>query len=456
MTALAPALQFLGAARTVTGSRFLVDTPRARVLVDCGLFQGLKELRLRNWERFPVDPRSVHAVVLTHAHLDHSGYLPALVRDGFEGPVFCTRNSAALCGILLPDSGRIQEEDAAYANRKKFSKHEPALPLYTETDARAALARLHVVRFGEPIELGALRARFAPAGHILGAASVELRDASGTALFSGDLGRSDDLLMPPPAPPGDADWIVMESTYGDRSHGERDPLQAIAALLRRTCERGGVLLIPSFAVGRAQTLLYCLHEIFARGMHPRVPVFVNSPMATDVSALYEQFHDYHRLSQAEVATMCDAAEFVRSVEESRELAARKGPHVVISASGMATGGRVLHHLRALAPDPRNTILMPGFQAAGTRGADLVAGAPAIKIHGEYVPVRAEVVQLDLLSAHADREDLCAWLGAAPRSPRRVFLVHGEPAAADALRRTLKGRLAHEPRVPEYKDVIALS
>ena len=447
---------FYGAVGTVTGSKYLVESGGARVLVDCGLFQGLKQLRLRNWSAPPFDPARVDAVLLSHAHLDHSGYLPALVRAGFRGPVYCTPPTRALCQILLPDSGRIQEEDAAYANRKKFSKHEPALPLYTEQDALAALARLRATAFGEEIALGGLRARFAPAGHILGAASVELRDDAGSALFSGDLGRSDDLLMPPPQPPCAADTIVMESTYGDRNHSERDPVEAIAAVLRRTCERGGVLLIPSFAVGRAQTVLFCLQRIFERRLAPRLPVFVNSPMATDVSALYEQFHDYHRLSAAEIAAMNDVAEFVRSVEESRDLAARKGPHVVISASGMATGGRVLHHLRALAPDARNTILMPGFQAVGTRGADLVAGASAIKIHGEMVPVRAEVVQLDLLSAHADRDDLCGWLASAPRAPGRVLLVHGEPAAADALRRTVKAKLGYEPHIPEYRDEIVLS
>jgi metallo-beta-lactamase family protein len=446
---------FYGAVGTVTGSKYLVESGGARVLVDCGLFQGLKQLRLRNWSKPPFDPASLDAVLLSHAHLDHSGYLPALVRAGFSGPVYCTPPTRALCQILLPDSGHIQEEDAAYANRKKFSKHEPALPLYTERDAEVALTHLRDVGFGEPLALGALHARFHPAGHILGAASVELRDETGTALFSGDLGRSDDLLMLPPAPPVAADWIFMESTYGDRSHGERDPVEAIAAVLRRTCERGGALLIPSFAVGRAQTMLYCLHQIFARDLAPRVSVFVNSPMATDVSALYEEFHDYHRLSQSEIASICDVAEFVRSVEESKELAARKGPHVVISASGMATGGRVLHHLRALAPDERNTILMPGFQAVGTRGADLVAGASAIKIHGAYVPVRAEVVQLDLLSAHADREDLIAWLGAAPQPPRATWLVHGEPASADALRRSVRQALGREPRIPDYRDVVVL-
>lgn len=448
-------LGFYGAVGTVTGSKLLVESDGARVLVDCGLFQGLKQLRLRNWSPPPFAPERLDAVLLSHAHVDHSGYLPALVKAGFDGPVYCTRPTRALCRILLPDSGRLQEEDAAYANRKKFSKHDPALPLYGERDAEAALRQLRVVDFGEEIALGALRGRFAPAGHILGAASVELRDAAGALLFSGDLGRSDDLLMPPPAPPGEVDWIVMESTYGDRSHAESDPVEAIAAVLRRTVERGGVLLIPSFAVGRAQALLVCLHRAFEKGLAPRVPIFVNSPMATDVSALYGEFRDYHHLSPAETAAIGELARFVRSVEESRQLVAMRASHVVISASGMATGGRVLHHLRALAPDSRNSILLPGFQAVGTRGADLAAGAEGIKIHGAYVPVRAEVVQLGLLSAHADREDLCAWLAAAPRAPRELFLVHGEPGAADALRRGLKAKLGSEPRVPEYKDVVSL-
>jgi metallo-beta-lactamase family protein len=449
-------LGFYGAVGTVTGSKFLVESGSARVLVDCGLFQGLKQLRLRNWSPPPVAAERIDAVLLSHAHIDHSGYLPALVRAGFAGPVYCTPPTRALCEILLPDSARLQEEDAIYANRKKFSKHDPALPLYTERDAEAALRRLQAVEFGDEVALGPLRARFAPAGHILGAASVALRDPSGTLLVSGDLGRSDDLLMRPPAAPCDADWVVMESTYGDRSHDDSDPVEAIAAVLRRTLERSGVLLIPSFAVGRAQALLVCLHRAFEKGLAPRVPVFVNSPMATDVSALYESFRDYHRLSPAETAEAIGrVARFVRSVDESRELVALRGPHVVISASGMATGGRVLHHLRALAPDARNTILLPGFQAVGTRGADLAAGARFIKMHGELVPVRAEIVQMGLLSAHADREDLCAWIESAPRPPRELFLVHGEPGASDALRRTLKARLPREPRIPEYQDVVSL-
>jgi metallo-beta-lactamase family protein len=420
------------------------------------LFQGLKQLRLRNWRPLPLQPGDLDAVLLTHAHLDHSGYLPVVVREGLSCPVFCTPPTRALCQILLPDSGHIQEEDARYASRKKTASHRPALPLYTEEEALAALPRIETRGFEEPLQIGDLSARFVPAGHILGAASIELRDAHGAVLFSGDLGRTDDLLMHPPEAPGNVDWIVMESTYGNRSHGERDPVEAIADVVRRTTERKGVVLMPSFAVGRAQTLLFCLHTAFEKGLCPRVPVYLNSPMATSVTDLYERFHDYHRLRVEECAQVCDVAEFVRSVEESKRLAERRGPLVIISASGMATGGRVLHHLRALAPHPENTILLPGFQAAGTRGADIAAGAESVKIHGQWVPIRAEVLQLDLLSAHADREDLVDWLGSAACRPRSVFLVHGEPPASDALRFAIKDRLGYEPHVPEHLDSVELS
>jgi metallo-beta-lactamase family protein len=449
-------ISFLGAVGTVTGSKFLVESGKTRVLVDCGLFQGLKQLRLRNWKSLPFAPGELDAVLLTHAHIDHSGYLPVVVREGLSGPIFCTPPTGALCRLLLPDSGSIQEEDARYADRKKTASHRPALPLYTEEDARRTLPRLETRGFDETLRIGDLSARFVPAGHILGAASIELRDARGAVLFSGDLGRADDLLMPPPRPPGEVDWIVMESTYGNRSHGERDPVAAIADVVRRTTDGGGAVLMPSFAVGRAQTLLYCLHTAFEKGLCPRVPVYLNSPMATDVTDLYERFHDYHRLPPEECAQVCDVAEFVRSVEESKRLAERKGPLVIISASGMATGGRVLHHLRALAPHPENTIVLPGFQAAGTRGADIAAGAESVKIHGQWVPLRAQVVQLDLLSAHGDREDLVAWLGSAARTPREVFLVHGEPPATDTLRLAIKNRLGYEPRVPEHLESVELN
>ena len=446
---------FLGAVGTVTGSKFLVESGDTRILVDCGLYQGLKQLRLRNWQPLPVRPDELDAVVLTHAHIDHSGYVPALVRDGFTGPVYCTPPTRALCRLLLPDSGGIQEEDARYANRKKTASHDPALPLYTEKDAAHALRSLETRRFDDAFEIGGLAVTLQPAGHILGAASAEVRDERGAVLFSGDLGRSDDVLMHPPRPPGSADWVVMESTYGDRNHGQRDPVEAIAEIVSGTTARGGVVLMPSFAVGRAQALLYCLHTAFEKGLCPRVPVFLNSPMATDVTDLYESYHEYHRLPLEECSRVCDVAEFVRSVDDSMRLVERDDPHVVISASGMATGGRVLHHLRALAPQKRNTILLPGFQAAGTRGADIAAGREAVKIHGQWVPIRAEVKQLDLLSAHADQTGLVDWIASAETKPAKVFLVHGEPIASDHLRHVIKERLGYEPHIPEYKEVAEL-
>ncbi len=444
-------LRFFGAAGTVTGSKFLVETPRTRVLVDCGLYQGLKQLRLRNWKPPPVAPDRLHAVILTHAHLDHSGYLPVMVRDGLEAPIYATPPTRDLCRILLPDAGYIQEEDARYANKKRFSKHEPALPLYTEQDARRVLPQIQALDYAETLEIGDLRVRLSRAGHILGAASVALSDGRREILFSGDLGRSDHLLMHPPEPPDAPRWLVVESTYGDRNHPEVDPFEVMADILAKTRERGGVLLIPSFAVGRAQTLLYCLHQVFEQRPELRLPVYVNSPMATDATDLFERYVDYHQLSKEHCAAVCDLATFTRSADASRALAAQRGPIVIISASGMATGGRVLHHLKALAPDPANTIVMPGFQAPGTRGASLVAGADAIKIHGSYVPVRARVVPLDIFSAHADQDDLVRWVGACPVPPREVFVVHGEPVASDALRHRIAEELGYRVSVPAYGD-----
>ncbi|MDJ0868047.1 MAG: MBL fold metallo-hydrolase [Myxococcota bacterium] len=448
-------LSFLGAAGTVTGSKYLVSHGDTRLLVDCGLFQGVKALRLRNWKPLPFDPAAIDAVVLTHAHIDHSGHVPALVRDGFAGPVLCSAPTGALCDILLPDAGKLQEEDASYANRKGFSKHRPALPLYTEADARDALARIETTEFGVWHEVGSLRVRLRPAGHILGAASVEVSSEGRSVLFSGDLGRSSDLIMKPPEPPGTPDWLVVESTYGDRSHAPGDPVEAIAAVLSETLERGGVLLIPSFAVGRAQALLYCLRQVFERGLTPAVPVFLNSPMATRATEVLRASAGYHRLDAEACAAVCDLPQYVRSPDESRALCARRGPLVIVSASGMATGGRVLHHLKALAPDPRNTILLPGFMAPGTRGDALAHGVEAIKIHGEYVPVRARVLQLDMLSAHADQGELLAWVGACERAPREVFVTHGEPVAADTLRRRLQEQHGVRARAPELGETVKL-
>jgi len=448
-------LTFLGAAGTVTGSKYLLEAGDERILVDCGLYQGVKQLRLRNWRALPVAPEQLTAVLLTHAHIDHSGYLPALVRDGFAGPIHASRPTSDLCRILLPDAGRLQEEDAGYANRKGFSKHHPAQPLFTEEDADRALASFAPVDFDRWHEAGAFRFRMQSAGHILGAASIEVEHGGRRILFSGDLGRDDDLLMHPPAAPTDPDWIVIESTYGDRLHAKIDPIEALAAELTKTVEREGMLLIPSFAVGRAQALLYCFHEIFRRRLAEPVDVFVDSPMATDVTNLFRGAVDHHRLPESMCGDVCDVAHYTHSPADSRNLSARREPAVIISASGMASGGRVLHHIKAFGPERRNTIVFPGFQAPGTRGDALVHGARRVKIHGAYVPIEAEVVQLDFFSAHADQKGLLGWLDRAAEPPKRVFVTHGEPVASDVLRREIGEQLGLDACVPEYGETVEL-
>src|SRR5512138_718992 len=395
-------LIFLGAAGTVTGSKYLLEHAGRRVLVDCGLFQGYKQLRLLNWEPLPFEPREIDAVLLTHAHLDHSGALPLLVRQGYRGPVFATPATIDLCALLLPDSGRIQEEDAAYANRHGISKHKPALPLYTEADALEALRRLRPIGFAQSTAVApGIEATWHAAGHILGAASIELRIGGNTLLFSGDLGRPDDLLMRPPEPIVPADVVIVESTYGDRLHGANDSERALGEAIVRTAGRGGTVIVPAFAVGRAQLLLFMLHRLKRSGAIPDVPVFLDSPMATDTTAIYHRHRSEHRLSVAECDGMCRVAQIVDSVEQSRAVTNLRVPAVVVSASGMATGGRVLHHLKARLPDPRNTVVLAGYQAGGTRGARLQAGERSVRIHGEDVAVKAEIVSLQGLSAHAD-------------------------------------------------------
>ena len=448
-------LTFLGAAGTVTGSKFLVRDKNTRILVDCGLDQGVKNLRLRNWGFLPIRPTELDAVVLTHAHLDHSGYLPKLVADGFRGRIYASPPTIALAGILLPDAGRIQEEDARYANQRAFSKHSPALPLFGEKEAQTALRHLEPLEYGANLRVGNFELALSSAGHILGAASVRVSHGARSVLFSGDLGRDDDLLMLPPAAPPAADYVVIESTYGDRIHPPLDPIEKVADIMKRTFARGGTLLLPAFAVGRAQNLLFCMHEIFRRKLAPEVPVFLNSPMATNVTELYRRFENYHRLTKEQCHEVFDIARYVGSPAESRELSRRSGPLVIISASGMLTGGRVLHHVKALAPDARNTILLPGFQAPGTRGHALSSGAGEIKIHGSYVPVAAEVIQLDSLSAHADQGGLLTWLSACEPRPRMVFVVHGEPAPADTLRRKIEEELCCKARVPVYEERVTL-
>jgi metallo-beta-lactamase family protein len=449
-------LTFMGAAGTVTGSKYLLEHGGKRVLVDCGLFQGLKQLRLRNWDPFPLDPHRIDAVVLTHAHIDHSGYLPALAKQGFRGTVYSTEATRDLSALMLPDSGHLQEEDAFYANRHGFSKHHPALPLYTEEDGRKVLRLFKPRGFGIEFEpIPGVTMRFSQAGHILGAASVHVKWEGGSLLFSGDLGRDDDLVMRPPDAPAATDYLVVESTYGDRSHADEEPATALAETVNRTAARGGIVVVPAFAVGRAQALLYLLATLKHDRRIPDLPVFLNSPMAADVTALYHHYRHEHRLDDAQAHRMCHAARIVNSVEESRKLNDMRYPAVIVSASGMATGGRVVHHLKAFAPDHRNTILLAGYQAAGTRGAKLAAGAREIKIHGDYVPVRAEVVSLGSLSAHADRGELLHWIARLPSAPKRVFMTHGEPEAADSLRQAVEERHRWPCTVPEHMQAVEL-
>lgn len=449
-------LRFLGATGTVTGSRYLVERGPTRVLVDCGLFQGYKQLRLRNWGTFPVPPSSLDAVILTHAHLDHSGYLPRLVRAGFRGRIYCTAATRALSAVLLADSGRLQEEEAEYASRKHSSRHREPRPLYTEVDAKACMASFTVREFGADVALARdFSFSLLPAGHLLGAAQVRVEVEGRIVHFSGDLGREDDLLMRPPAPLGEADVLVCESTYGNRLHPATDVADDLAALVRRVAARGGVMLIPAFAVGRTQELLLLLERLRRDDRIPDLPVFVNSPMAQAATAIHERFSGSHRLTPEECQRMCDFATPVRTVEESKALNERTGPMIIISASGMLTGGRVLHHVMAFGSDPRNAIVLAGFQAAGTRGARLAAGERSLRIFGRDMPVNAEVIALQGLSAHADRDGLMHWLRRAPRPPEMVYVTHGEPDASDALRYSIEHELGWAARVPEHLETVEI-
>lgn len=449
-------LQFLGATDTVTGSKYLIQHDKSRVLVDCGLFQGYKLLRLRNWAPPPVKPSSIDAVILTHAHIDHSGYLPLLARQGFRGKVFCTPATYDLCSILLPDSGHLQEEEAEYTNRHKLSRHKEALPLYTREDALQCLKLFHPVPFGKDWEpVPGLHARMAPSGHMAGSSFVRLDDGSRSILFSGDIGRPNDLVLKPPVQMDGADYLVVESTYGDRPHKNSDPLLELGKVINRTAARGGVVVIPAFAVGRAQSLLHCIQLLKAQGVIHDIPVYLNSPMAASAMQVYLKHKPELRLTAAECDALAHAAHVVQSPEESRLLNARHGPMVIVAASGMATGGRVVHHLKAFASDKRNTILFAGFQAGGTRGASIAGGAPSVRIFGEDVPIRAEVAMLDDLSAHADAAEIVGWLKGFKAPPKQTFITHGEPAAADAMRQHIERELHWNVHMPFYLETVTL-
>ncbi|WP_071796138.1 MBL fold metallo-hydrolase RNA specificity domain-containing protein [Natronohydrobacter thiooxidans] len=423
-----------GAAGTVTGSRHLLTRGNQRILINCGLFQGFKYLRDLNRAPFPVEPGSIGAVVLTHAHLDHCGYLPKLVADGFRGPIYATPATREVAEIILRDSGHIQEKEAEYANRKGFTRHKPARPLYGVKKAERALQAFVVVDFHAPTTiLGDAELIYRHAGHILGAATATISWAGRKIAFSGDLGRYGDEVMIDPEPVEEADHVVIESTYGNRRHDQTDPVKALAALISRAAARGGTIVIPSFAVGRAQSLLYYIAKLKQDGRFRNLPVFLDSPMAIDASELLCAHPDDHRMCADICRKTCAIATYVRDVEGSKAIIATPYPKIVISASGMATGGRVLHHIRAFAPDRRNLILFTGFQAAGTRGRSMVDGASEVKMFGEWVPVRAEIADLPMLSAHADADELLRWLGGFSAPPKRVIIVHGEPDAAEALR-----------------------
>jgi metallo-beta-lactamase family protein len=481
-------LRFLGAAQTVTGSKHLLDTGSARVLVDAGLFQGLKELRERNWQKLPIEPAKIDAVVLTHAHLDHCGYLPRLVADGFRGRIFCTAGSLDLCRIVLPDSGRIQEEDAANANRHAYSKHNPALPLYTEADAFRAISQLQPVGYDRPMPIATgVEADFINAGHLLGSAYARVRVNGQTLLFGGDLGRFGRPVLPDPTMVEEADYVLVESTYGNRVHEQDDNGSKLADVISSTAERGGKVVIPAFAVGRVEELLYWIRRLEEERRIPVLPVFVDSPMATEALARYsERVHeldaDLHpeerdqktphgpaargeskarRIESArrerQLSVFCtERFRTIASAEESKQLTASRMPAIVISSSGMATGGRVLHHLKAALPDGRNTILFVGFQAEGTRGRLLVDGAPSVKIHGQMIPAHARIERLDSMSAHADSQEILRWLGGFRRAPKMTFLVHGEIAAMQALHTTIGARLGWKSMMPSHGQTVDLA
>jgi metallo-beta-lactamase family protein len=454
-------LQFLGATRTVTGSKHLIEVDGYRVMVDCGLFQGLKELRLRNWEPFPINPSSINSVILTHAHIDHTGYLPRLVHEGFNGLVYATPPTVELARILLPDSARLQEEEAAYSNKVGSSKHHPALPLYTEEDANSALKLIQSINYHKQINLTKkLSFEFVTSGHILGSSFVNLvvegkNGGRKRLTMTGDIGRYHEPIVRDPSKVDEADYIVLESTYGDRLHPDIDVKTRLAEIISETAGRGGHILIPAFAVGRTQQLIYLIRELEEENRIPILPVFVDSPMAVSATKLYLHHKEDHDL---EMQDLIDDRKnplatrrftLARTVQESKAVSGSGESSIVISASGMATGGRILHHLRQRLPDERNTVIFVGFQAAGTRGRRLVDGEKELKIFGSMVPVKAQIETLENLSAHADYREILQWLGGFKRAPEKVFLVHGEPQASESLKIKIIEKFGWEVEIPEY-------
>ena len=454
-------LKFLGANRVVTGSKYLLSVGDLEVLFDCGMFQGLKELRLRNWSPPPLSPDHLKAVVLSHAHIDHSGYLPGLVRHGYNGPIYATPATCDLLGLLLPDTAHLMMEEAEFANRIGSSKHRPALPLFDIDDANRALKLLRPVGYGQRFELGPnLAFTYQIAGHILGSAITRFEIENRTVAFTGDLGRYGRPILKDPTPVATADTLIAESTYGDRLH-EPDHIDQLAAAIRETAESGGCLLVPAFAVGRTQELIYIIRQLEEQGSIPALPVHVDSPMAIDATAIYARHHEDHDLAMTNLENQrlnpLRTHNFFlnRTTQESKALNEIRGPVVIISASGMATGGRILHHLKLRLPRPETTVLLVGYQAEGTRGRSLQDGAPSVKMFGEWVPVRAKVKTIGGLSAHADQAEMMRWLGGFQRPPQNVYLTHGEEKGAFGLKAKIEEVLGWRCSVPNYCDEVVL-
>ncbi|PIZ04239.1 MAG: MBL fold metallo-hydrolase [Gammaproteobacteria bacterium CG_4_10_14_0_8_um_filter_38_16] len=450
-------IKFLGATKTVTGSKYLLEIKNKKILIDCGLFQGYKALRLRNWEKFPLDPATIDAVVITHAHIDHTGYLPLLVKNGFQGPIYSTAATYDLCKILLPDSGYLHEEEAKRANKYGYSKHHPALPLYTKEDAEIALKQFNTIAFDKPFSItdqGTVS--FHRAGHILGAAFVQFDIEGIRVLFTGDMGRLQDSIMKPPAIIHSTDYLIIESTYGNRLHEKEDIQARIAKIVNETAKRGGTVLIPSFAVGRAQSILYYLFKLKEAGRIPNIPIYLDSPMAINATELLCKYNSEHQLSKSECHLICNVATYVHTPDESKAIAQQPMPKIIISASGMMTGGRILHHLKVFAPDSRNTILMTGYQAGGTRGARMLAGEKETKIHGQMIPVKAQLEYLTNTSAHADYEEMITWLKQFQHPPKKVFITHGEQAGSLGLKDQIEAQLGWLCNIPDYLDEAVLS
>jgi metallo-beta-lactamase family protein len=444
-------LSFLGAARTVTGSKHLLEVDGHRLLIDCGMFQGLKELRLRNWGALAVPPETIDAVILTHAHLDHSGWLPRLVAGGFKGPVYCTAGTLDLCQLVLTDAAHIQEEDAKYANRKGFAKHTPALPLYTGEDAAEALSRLRPAPFGTPIDVGnGITAEFINAGHLLGSSYVLVRRRDGSGgriLFGGDLGRYNRPVLPDPSPGVAADVLLLESTYGNRIHPAEDDGASMARIITDTYARRGKVLIPAFAIGRVEELLYWLFKLQDEKKLPPMPIYVDSPMALKGLEFYSNRTTELDPGMASMHRHLSRFRAVATAQDSKALTANADPAIVIASSGMATGGRIVHHLFAGLPDARNTVLFVGFQAAGTRGRTLIEGARYIKMFGQEIPVKANIAKLNGMSAHADAGEILRWLRTFPKPPKKTYLVHGEIGPQEALKASIEKELGWAVEIP---------